>query len=79
MNELPSDYSQQLTMALERMEGFKASLTPDALVREDARPETLAREMRVRTPISQNRLPIEPDAPKAHARAEARRSTSRAA
>ncbi len=43
MSDLPSDYSQQVAKAHDRMDGFKASLTADALVREDALPETLAR------------------------------------
>lgn len=43
MNKLPSDNTQQVAMAHERMEGFKATLTPDALTREDSLPETLAR------------------------------------
>ena len=42
MNQLPPDYSEQIALAGERMERFKASLTPDALAREDALPEVLA-------------------------------------
>lgn len=36
MNQLPADYSEQVALARERMEGFKASLAHDALAREDA-------------------------------------------
>lgn len=43
MNQLPPDYSDQVARAHERMESFKASLTPDALAREDTLPETLER------------------------------------
>lgn len=41
MDSLPTDYQEQLALAHSRMEGFKASLSVDALAREDSLPETL--------------------------------------
>lgn len=41
MDSLPTDYQEQLALAHSRMEGFKASLSVDALAREDSLTETL--------------------------------------